>query len=85
MAAPAGTDTEAIAWVVTADSTGVSIGAAVAGSVTRASGPPRDFALAGVAGALAVLIVAVREPCERSSKPAVAGASPQPSNSLHVA
>ena len=57
--APGGTVTEAFAWVTTANSTGASIGAAVAGSLTASFGAPGAFALAGAAGALAVAIVAL--------------------------
>jgi predicted MFS family arabinose efflux permease len=55
-AAPAGTKTEAFAWLLSASATGASIGVAAAGALSQTAGPQAAFALAGVAGALAVLI-----------------------------
>ena len=54
--APAGTLTEAFAWLNTASAIGTSIGAAAAGAATDAAGPTAGFVLAGCAGAAAVLI-----------------------------
>ncbi|HEY2789266.1 MAG TPA: MFS transporter [Gaiellales bacterium] len=54
--APAGTLTEAFAWLNTASAIGTSIGAAAAGAATDAAGPTAGFVLAGGAGAAAVLI-----------------------------
>jgi predicted MFS family arabinose efflux permease len=59
-AAPAGTVTEAFAWLNTAVAIGASIGAACAGSVADAAGPAATFALAGAAGTVAALIAAFR-------------------------
>ncbi len=59
-AAPAGTRTEAFAWIFTAEATGASIGAAAAGALTQSAGAPAAFALAGAAGAVAVLITVLR-------------------------
>jgi predicted MFS family arabinose efflux permease len=59
-AAPAGTVTEAFAWLTTAMSVGGALGATVAGSVVERSGPAAAFALAGCAGLVAVLIVMLR-------------------------
>ncbi len=54
--APAGTHTEAFSWVLTADSAGAALGAAVAGALVQSAGAPAAFAFAGGAGAVAVLI-----------------------------
>jgi predicted MFS family arabinose efflux permease len=59
-AAPGGTVTAAFAWVMTANSLGASIGAALAGALTQTHGAPAAFALAGVAGAVAVLVAVAR-------------------------
>jgi predicted MFS family arabinose efflux permease len=57
--APAGTATEAFAWLTTAVAVGASIGAAGAGAVADHAGPPAAFVLAGGAGAVALLALAV--------------------------
>jgi MFS family permease len=49
-AAPAGTVTEAFAWLATATAIGSSIGAAAGGALVDAAGPAAAFVLAGVAG-----------------------------------
>ncbi len=49
-AAPAGTVTEAFAWLATAIAIGASAGAAGAGALADHAGPGAAFALAGVAG-----------------------------------
>ena len=59
-AAPAGTMTEAFAWLATAMAVGGAVGAAGAGIVADRAGPAAAFALAGGAGALAVLITLLR-------------------------
>jgi predicted MFS family arabinose efflux permease len=59
-AAPEGTLTEAFAWLATAISVGAAAGAATAGSLTQSAGPYATFLLAGVAGALAVVMVVMR-------------------------
>ena len=59
-AAPAGTMTEAFAWLATAMAVGAAVGAAGAGIVTDRGGPAAAFALAGGAGALAALITLLR-------------------------
>jgi MFS family permease len=61
-AAPAGTVTEAFAWLATAIAIGASVGAAAAGAVADQAGPGAAFALAGVAGAVALLAALVRSP-----------------------
>jgi MFS family permease len=58
-AAPAGTRTEAFAWLMTASSIGGSAGAAAAGALVQSAGAPGAFAAAGVAGVIAVLVVAL--------------------------
>ncbi len=60
-AAPAGTITEAFAWLSTAVAAGAAAGAAAAGALIDSAGPTAAFALAGVAGALAALTVARRQ------------------------
>jgi MFS family permease len=59
-AAPAGTVTEAFAWLSTAVAVGASIGAASAGAVADAAGPAAAFGLAGAAGTVAALLAALR-------------------------
>ena len=58
-AAPAGTRTEAFAWLMTAEATGAALGAAVAGALAQSAGAPAAFAFAGGAGAFAVVIAAL--------------------------
>jgi MFS family permease len=59
-AAPAGTTTEAFAWLATAIAIGTSAGAAAAGAVADASGPAPTFVLAGAAGALGAAVTILR-------------------------
>jgi MFS family permease len=59
-AAPAGTVTEAFAWLGTAIAIGASAGAAAAGSLADHAGPVAAFAMAGAAGAAAVLLAMLR-------------------------
>jgi predicted MFS family arabinose efflux permease len=59
-AAPAGTTTEAFAWLATAIAIGTSAGAAAAGAVADVSGPAPTFVLAGVAGALGAAVTILR-------------------------
>src|SRR5262249_23093917 len=59
-AAPAGTVTEAFAWLATAIAVGASAGAAGARPRLRRPRPGAALALAGGAGAAAVLITALR-------------------------
>jgi hypothetical protein len=58
--APAGTVTEAFAWLSTAVAIGAALGAALAGSVADSAGPSAVFLLAGGAGAIAVAVGALR-------------------------
>ena len=75
-AAPAGTVTEAFAWLNTAVAIGASAGAACAGAVADAAGPAPTFALAGAAGAAAALIAALRaRPLSEPAHPIAAPAS----------
>lgn len=59
-AAPSGTMTEAFAWLATAMAVGGAAGAAGAGILVDRAGPAAAFALAGGAGALAVLTTILR-------------------------
>ena len=75
-AAPAGTVTEAFAWLETAVAVGASIGAASAGAVADAAGPAAAFGVAGVAGTVAALIAALRaRPLNAPSYPTAAPAA----------
>ncbi len=71
LAAPAGTVTEAFAWLGTAVAFGAAAGAAAAGVVIDAAGPVGAFALAGGAGVVATLVVVV-------GSATLAGRDPQP-------
>jgi MFS family permease len=59
-AAPAGTVTEAFAWLGTAIAIGAAAGAASAGSLADHAGPVAAFAMAGAAGAAAVVLTMLR-------------------------
>ncbi len=59
-AAPPGTSTEAFAWLTSALAIGGALGAAASGTLIDNAGPTAAFALAGAAGALAVLVIALR-------------------------
>jgi hypothetical protein len=75
-AAPAGTVTEAFAWLNTAVAVGASIGAASAGALAEAAGPAAAFALAGAAGTVAALVAALRaRPLDVPGHPAAAPAA----------
>ena len=81
-AAPAGTVTEAFAWLNTAVAIGASVGAAAAGAVTDASGPVSTFVLAAGAGVVAALVTVRRARTLRgreSSAGALLHAVPEPS------
>jgi len=65
--APAGTVTEAFAWLGTAVAIGSALGAALAGSVADSAGPSAVFLLAGGAGAVAVAVGALRGGTLRAS------------------
>ena len=54
-AAPAGTVTEAFAWLATAVAVGAAVGAAAAGAIAEHAGPAAVFVLAGGAGACALV------------------------------
>ena len=60
--APAGTATEAFAWLATALAIGTSLGAAMAGVVAEAAGPSPTFVLAGAGAAIAAVIAACAHP-----------------------
>ena len=59
-AAPAGTVTEAFAWLATAVAVGAAAGAAGAGALAEHAGPTAVFVLAGVAAACALLATVAR-------------------------
>ena len=59
-AAPAGTVTEAFAWLATAVAIGTSAGAAAAGALADAAGPLPAFVLAGGGAAVATVVAALR-------------------------
>jgi MFS family permease len=61
-AAPEGTVTEAFAWLATAIAIGASVGAAAAGALADHAGPGAAFALAGLAGAVALGAALLRSP-----------------------
>ncbi len=54
--APAGTVTEAFAWLATAVAVGAAAGASASGALADTLGPSATFGLAGAAGALAVVL-----------------------------
>ena len=60
-AAPAGTVTEAFAWLATATAIGTSVGAALGGALVDAAGAPSAFVLAGVAGLAAAGVATTLE------------------------
>jgi predicted MFS family arabinose efflux permease len=75
-AAPAGTVTEAFAWLGTATAVGASVGAACAGAVADSAGPAAAFALAGAAGTAAALLAALRaRPLSAPAHPTAAPAA----------
>ncbi|MCK7623105.1 MFS transporter [Streptomyces sp. RS10V-4] len=55
--APAGTVTEAFSWLVTTFGVGSAAGASVAGPVLERGGPGAGFAVAGVSGIVALLVL----------------------------
>jgi len=73
-AAPAGTVTEAFAWLATAIAIGAAAGAAAAGSLADHAGPVATFALAGAAGAVAVLLALARSATLSGPQPVPAAA-----------
>ena len=86
-AAPAGTVTEAFAWLGTAMAVGGAIGAAGAGVLADHAGPTGAFALAGGAGVVAVLVAMAGarslarpgEPSHSGQPPAAGGVITAPS------
>ncbi|MEU6929952.1 MFS transporter [Streptomyces sp. NPDC046385] len=56
--APAGTVTEAFSWLVTTFGVGAALGSAVSGPVVELAGTPAGFAVAGVGGFVAFLVLA---------------------------
>jgi hypothetical protein len=79
--APAGTVTEAFAWLATAESVGAAVGSALAGGIVADAGGVPALALAGVAGAVAMTIALVRRPTlapRAAARPAARVACPVP-------
>ncbi len=58
-AALAGTETEAFSWLVTAETAGAAVGAAVGGALAQGQGPAAVFAFAGLAGGVTVVAALV--------------------------
>ncbi len=58
--APAGTQTEAFSWLLTATLTGESLGAAAAGALAQHAGVSAAFAFVAAAGGLTVLVALLR-------------------------
>jgi MFS family permease len=58
-AAPAGAETEAFSWLVTAGTAGAAVGAAVGGALAQSQGPAAVFAFAGLAGGVTVVAALV--------------------------
>ncbi len=75
-AAPAGTMTEAFAWLATAMAVGGALGAASAGIIADRAGPAAAFGLAAGAGALAVLTILLRSRTLTSPRHSPEGAAP---------
>jgi MFS family permease len=69
--APAGTVTEAFAWLATAGAVGTATGAAAAGMLVEQTGPVAAFVMAGIAGAVALLTTLVRASTLQDSPVAV--------------
>jgi predicted MFS family arabinose efflux permease len=61
-AAPAGTVTEAFAWLATASAIGTSVGAAAGGVLVDTAGPAAAFLLAGAGGLVAAAVAALATP-----------------------
>jgi MFS family permease len=61
-AAPAGTVTEAFAWLATASAVGAGVGAAAGGALADVTGPAAVFVLAGCAGLAVASIAALAVP-----------------------
>jgi MFS family permease len=59
-AAPAGTETEAFSWLLTAASSGAALGAAVAGVLAQNVGPAAAFGFGGAAGGVALAVAVLR-------------------------
>jgi predicted MFS family arabinose efflux permease len=68
-AAPAGTITEAFAWLAAAIEVGAALGAAGAGGIIDSAGPEAALALAGGAGVFAVLTVLLRSSVLATGRP----------------
>lgn len=60
--APAGTVTEAFAWLATAESVGAALGSAVTGGIVDHAGPVPALAVAAAAGIAAMVVAILRRP-----------------------
>jgi predicted MFS family arabinose efflux permease len=80
-ATPAGSETEAYSWLVTAELVGAALGAALGGSLAQHAGASAAFALVGVAGGLAALVALLRLR-DRSGRQHVAEREPAPLDPL---
>lgn len=75
-AAPAGTVTEAFAWLATAVALGTSAGAAAGGFVAESAGPAPTFVLAGAAAAVVAVVAALRAHTVTPTEPSTTTVSP---------
>jgi predicted MFS family arabinose efflux permease len=75
-AAPAGTVTEAFAWLATATAIGTAAGAATAGALADLAGPATGFVLAGAAGLAAAVTALHRLPHRRLAGTAASACTP---------
>src|SRR4051794_28861179 len=75
--APAGTVTEAFAWLSTAVAVGAAAGAAPGGALAHGTGPGAAFLLAGIAGGFAVAAAVIRAGTLPGARPALATAQPK--------
>jgi predicted MFS family arabinose efflux permease len=69
--APAGTVTEAFAWLATAGAVGTATGAAAAGMLVEQTGPAAAFVMAGIAGTVALVTTLLRSSTLQDSPVAV--------------
>jgi predicted MFS family arabinose efflux permease len=74
-AAPAGTQTEAFSWLLTASLVGASLGSAAAGAMAQAASAQSAFALVAAAAAFAVLVALIRS---RTLRVTEAASPPKP-------
>ena len=75
-AAPAGTQTEAFSWLVTAELVGAALGSAAAGPLAQTAGAASAFAVVAAAGAVTVLIALLGSHSLRGPAPSACGSVP---------